>query len=95
MQCTTSEWWAGSFQAYALGSYINGITIYGRDPILGCQHLSYLSTNLGCDYIQSYMAKEVIDAEVESEGECKEFLAANYRKCYAAEIRNQSIPWNA
>jgi len=54
MQANAPEWWSRAFQAYCLGSYINGIAVYGRDPILGCNLAFYRSTNANCPYMSCY-----------------------------------------
>ena len=78
MQSNSPEWWARSFQAFALGSYINGVAVYGRDPILECKHAFYTSTNQGCAFMQCYVG--------ENETEYKEFITADWMACNAGSL---------
>lgn len=80
MQSNAPEWWARSFQAFAIGSYINGIAVYGRDPILECKHAFYVSTNQQCAFMQCY--------EGENETEYKDFISADWRLCNAESLRH-------
>jgi len=82
MQSNAPEWWARAFQAFALGSYINGIAVYGRDSVLGCQEAFYRSTNQECDFMQCYST-----LNPENETEYKEFVAPDWRLCNAADLR--------
>jgi hypothetical protein len=82
MQANAPEWWSRAFQAYCLGSYINGIAVYGRDPILGCNMAFYRSTNANCPYMSCYE---------EGEGgngthHYKPFVAPDWRTCNATGI---------
>ena len=81
------EWWTRSFQAYCLGSYLNGIAVYGRDPILGCKYAFYQSTNMRCDYMQCYTAGA---GNATGSEEYKDFLEPDWRLCNAASLRNHS-----
>mmetsp|Transcript_1982 Transcript_1982/g.3757 ORF Transcript_1982/g.3757 Transcript_1982/m.3757 type:complete len:400 (+) Transcript_1982:33-1232(+) len=81
MQSNAPEWWARAFQAFALGSYINGIAVYGRDPILGCGLAFYRSTNLGCEYMECYKGAG-------NETEYKDFVTPDWRMCNAAALKD-------
>jgi hypothetical protein len=83
MLSNAPEWWARSFQAYALGSYINGIAVYGRDPLLECKHAFYSSTSQQCAYMECY--SENIDDSTNGT-EYKEFITADWRLCNAESI---------
>ena len=83
MLSNAPEWWARSFQAYALGSYINGIAVYGRDPILECKHAFYSSTSQKCAYMECY-SENVDDSS--NETEYKEFVTADWRLCNAESM---------
>lgn len=78
MLCNAPEWWSRSFQAYSIGCYINGIAVYGRDPILGCNLAFYRSTNANCDYMSCY-------EEPGGNGthHYKPFVAPDWRTCNA------------
>lgn len=86
MQSNAPEIWARSFQAFCLGSYLNGIAVYGRDPILGCNYAFYRSTNLECEFMECYKGGN------ETEMEYDDFVAPDWRTCNAASLKNAT--WN-
>ena len=47
-------WWSRATHAFLLGMYLNGIAVYGRDPILGCNYGYYVSENQQCSYFECY-----------------------------------------
>eukprot|EP00986_Skeletonema_menzelii_P016820 scaffold16056_cov147-Skeletonema_menzelii.AAC.5 len=81
MQANAPEWWSRAFQAYCLGSYINGLAVYGRDPILGCNMAFYRSTNANCDYMSCYDA-----GGGNGTHHYKSFVAPDWRTCNATEV---------
>ena len=85
MQSNAPELWSRSFQAYALGSYINGIAVYGRDPILECEHAFYSSTSQHCSFMQCYESEHETGGDHETE--YKEFITADWRLCNAELLR--------
>ena len=78
MQVNAPEWWSRCFMAYCLGSYINGIAVYGRDPILGCKYAFYRSTNMECSFMECYV--EETDG---NETEYMQFVTPDWRTCNA------------
>mmetsp|Transcript_10912 Transcript_10912/g.31319 ORF Transcript_10912/g.31319 Transcript_10912/m.31319 type:complete len:272 (+) Transcript_10912:452-1267(+) len=44
-------WWSELTQALALGVYVNGIAIYGRDPVLGCEAVVFRATSTYCPMV--------------------------------------------
>jgi len=45
-------WWSRATFAFLMGMYINGISVYGRDPVLGCDYGYYLSLDQSCSYFE-------------------------------------------
>ncbi|KAL7518265.1 hypothetical protein ACHAWX_003112 [Stephanocyclus meneghinianus] len=85
MIANAPEWWSRCLQAFCLGSYINGIAVYGRDPILGCKFAFYRSTNAECSFMQSYVNGS--DGESGNQtGHYKDFVAPDWRNCDAGDI---------
>ncbi|GMI05143.1 hypothetical protein TrLO_g2265 [Triparma laevis f. longispina] len=41
-------WWSLMLQSFMWGVYINGIAVYGRDGLMGCDEVKYRAGNLGC-----------------------------------------------
>ncbi len=41
-------WWSRASMAYCWGMYINGIAVYGRDPLLTCDYARFLARDQGC-----------------------------------------------
>lgn len=81
MLANAPEWWSRAFQAYCLGSYVNGIAVYGRDPILGCKLAFYRSTNANCDYMSCYD-----EGGANGTHHYKPFVAPNWRTCNATGV---------
>jgi hypothetical protein len=58
-------WWSTAAMAWCHGLYINGIAVYGRDPVLTCDYAYFLSWDQKCPYLechdgdQSYMEMTV------------------------------------
>lgn len=51
--CRLPVLWSRAAQALLIGAYINGIAVYGRDPVLACQAAFDLAYNEQCQfYIQ-------------------------------------------
>jgi len=67
--------------SYMWGCYINGIAVYGRDPILSCSHAFYTSTNLQCSFMSSYSNQT--DDDQASTPQYPEFESPNWRNCSA------------
>ena len=55
MHCNFDTWWSRLTMAWCWGAYINGIAVYGRDPLLTCGYSFYLSYSLRCPYLQCYV----------------------------------------
>lgn len=55
MHANFDVWWSRLTMAWCWGAYINGIAVYGRDPLLTCGYAFYLSYSLQCPYLQCYI----------------------------------------
>lgn len=55
MHCNFDVWWSRAVMAWCWGSYINGIAVYGRDPVLTCGYSLYLSSSQWCSYMDCYL----------------------------------------
>ena len=44
-------WWSIMLQFFMWGVYINGIAVYGRDGLLGCDEIAYRAKDLTCSNI--------------------------------------------
>ena len=51
MHANQRPWWSQMTIAFLWGYYINGISSYGRDSLLGCLNSYYHSTNQRCYYM--------------------------------------------
>lgn len=43
-----NEWWSRATMAYCWGMYVNGIAVYGRDPLLTCDYARFLAIDQNC-----------------------------------------------
>lgn len=48
-------WWSRATMAWFWGMYIQGVGVYGRDPILTCAYAYYISADESCPYMSCYM----------------------------------------
>ena len=55
MHLNFDVWWSRLCMAYCWGDYVNGIAVYGRDPLLTCGYAFYLSATGRCPYLQCYI----------------------------------------
>jgi predicted nucleic acid-binding Zn-ribbon protein len=44
----SDQWWSIGCMAYCYGMYINGIAVYGRDPLLTCDYANFITEDLNC-----------------------------------------------
>lgn len=42
------RWWSRAAMAYCWGMYVNGIAVYGRDPLLTCDYARFLVEDQNC-----------------------------------------------
>lgn len=54
MHLNYDVWWSRASMAWCWGCYINGIAVYGRDPVLTCAYAYFMSTTQRCPFVQCY-----------------------------------------
>ena len=47
-------WWSTAAMAWCHGLYINGIAVYGRDPVLTCDYAYFLSWDQECPFLECH-----------------------------------------
>jgi hypothetical protein len=55
MHCNFDVWWSRACMAFLWGSYINGIAVYGRDPVLTCKYAYFLTVDQNCPYVNCFL----------------------------------------
>ena len=50
MHCNYNTWWSRATMAWCWGMYINGIAVYGRQPVLTCEYVDFVSQDLKCPF---------------------------------------------
>lgn len=55
MHANFNTWWSRATLAWCWGLYINGIAVYGRDPVLTCGYTLFLSKQQHCPYLDCYL----------------------------------------
>jgi len=81
MHANAKKWWSISTLAFLWGSYVNGVAVYGRDPLLTCAYSFYLSANINCDYMSCYT-----QTPPQSNNDTvvyKPYIAPDWRNCSA------------
>lgn len=48
-------WWSRLAMAWCFGAYVNGIAVWGRDPVLTCDYSMHLSLSQRCPYLKCYI----------------------------------------
>ena len=56
MQCNFDLWWSRIVMAWCWGMYINGIAVYGRDPLLTCDYAYFVATDQHCSFVEPNMS---------------------------------------
>lgn len=59
MHCNFDTWWSRATMAWCWGLYINGIAVYGRDPLQTCGYALYISMDTHCSFLSCFMHQEV------------------------------------
>jgi len=73
--CRLPRWWSRSPQAFFLGYYLNGIAVYGRDPVLMCEAAYDSAYYLGCAWFRSCVWR------VGNYTAAPRFIEPNWRTC--------------
>ncbi|KAL3919277.1 MAG: hypothetical protein SGILL_003834, partial [Bacillariaceae sp.] len=55
MHANFDVWWSRFAMAWCWGMYINGIAVYGRDPVLTCEYAYFLTIDNHCPYVNCYL----------------------------------------
>lgn len=85
MHCNFDVWWSRATMAYCWGMYINGIAVYGRDPVLTCEYAYFLSIDNHCPYTKCYLEglKELANKTTETNTTVQEMVPVDWRNCSA------------
>lgn len=81
MLANSNESWSLATLCFAWGYYINGIAVYGRDPILGCAYSFYTSTNANCKYMQCFVDKVATNLTGNTTTVYYRFIPPDWRTC--------------
>jgi hypothetical protein len=88
MHCNYNTWWSKMTMAWCWGMYINGIAVYGRDPVLTCEYAYFLTLDNRCPYISCYL-----DAlQDENQTDIIEMVPVDWMNCSAASSSNDYMP---
>ena len=80
-------WWSTMSSGMLLGLYLNGVSTYGRDPLLGCSEALYRSETFGCSYIRCYLESLVATPSPTPQGGT---AAPTYAPFYEPDWKNCS-----
>ncbi|OEU21664.1 hypothetical protein FRACYDRAFT_231805 [Fragilariopsis cylindrus CCMP1102] len=88
MHCNYNTWWSKMSMAWCWGMYINGIAVYGRDPVLTCEYAYFLTIDNQCPYISCYLdaIQDVNQTDI------KEMVPVDWRNCSAASSSGDYMP---
>jgi len=54
MHANYDVWWSRAVMAWCWGCYINGIGVYGRDPVLTCDFALHMGESQSCPFLKCY-----------------------------------------
>jgi len=81
MHANYNTWWSRMVMAWCWGMYVNGIAVYGRDPVLTCEYAYFLTIDNRCPYISCYLdALQDINQTA-----IKEMVPINWMNCSASD----------
>ena len=85
MHCNFDVWWSRAAMAYCWGMYINGIAVYGRDPVLTCEYAYFLSVDNHCPYTKCYLEalQEMKDHPQNATHVVEEMTPVDWKNCSA------------
>ena len=84
MHANIDVWWSRITMAWCWGLYINGIAVYGRDPVLVCGYAMWLSDNLRCPYLECYLTGTSPSAPPSPTPPVVPMLPPDWRNCSAS-----------
>lgn len=67
--------------AWCWGMYVNGIAVYGRDPVLTCEYSYFLTIDNRCPYISCYLEA----LQDHNQTKIKEMVPVNWMNCSASD----------
>eukprot|EP00537_Pseudo-nitzschia_pungens_P015201 CAMPEP_0172408240 /NCGR_PEP_ID=MMETSP1061-20121228/75748_1 /TAXON_ID=37318 /ORGANISM="Pseudo-nitzschia pungens, Strain cf. pungens" /LENGTH=477 /DNA_ID=CAMNT_0013144361 /DNA_START=161 /DNA_END=1595 /DNA_ORIENTATION=- len=81
MHFNYNVWWSRLAMAWCWGMYVNGIAVYGRDPVLTCEYSYFLTLDNRCPYIACYLEglADVNNTNV------TEMVPVDWRNCSATD----------
>ena len=69
--------------AWCLGMYVNGIAVYGRDPVLTCEYAYFLTVDLNCPYADCYW--EALRHPENATNHVTEMIPVDWRNCSSTD----------
>ena len=82
MHANFDVWWSRATMAWCWGLYINGIAVYGRDPVLTCGYGLYMATSQRCPYLQCYI--DGLKNETNTTQQVEPMIPPDWRNCSAS-----------
>lgn len=84
MHCNFDVWWSRATMAWCWGAYLNGIAVYGRDPVLTCEYALFLAVTQRCPFVDCYVVAMTRTSHVDDFNETvQEMIHPNWRNCSA------------
>jgi len=84
MHANFDVWWSRATMAWCWGLYMNGIAVYGRDPVLTCGYAYFLSLQQKCPYLDCYLEGiSNTPAPSPTNQTVKEMIPPDWRNCSA------------
>lgn len=86
MHCNFDTWWSRLAMSYCWGMYVNGIAVYGRDPVLTCEYAYFLSIDQRCPYMSCYIEalEDMAENPNNATTDVQEMIPVDWRNCSAS-----------
>ncbi|KAG7353146.1 hypothetical protein IV203_009194 [Nitzschia inconspicua] len=82
MHANFDVWWSQFAMAWCWGMYMNGIAVYGRDPVLTCEYAYFLTVDNHCPYVNCYLeALKEMREHPQNHTQNVEMVPANWMNC--------------
>ena len=77
-------WWSRAAMAWCFGAYVNGIAVWGRDPVLTCGYSLHLSMSQRCPYLKCYLDGINVPKNDTNHTHVEPMVTPDWRNCSAS-----------
>lgn len=86
MHLNSSDIFSQAVQAFFWGQYMNGVAVWGRDPVLTCAYAYYISTDINCAYMNCFLDHDNSTNTTTNNDHYKSFVSPDWHNCSASYV---------